>query len=231
MRFRARARNESNAILFGGVYDWYDPVVAIDAVALARESLPEVTLTFTHPPNPELTPQGRAGVALEHARKNRYDFVHFEPWVPYAQRGDFFDRFALALLTFSHSLETDLAMRTRIYDYLWGGLPVITSSAPGTDEILTRYDAGSVIAPLQAEAFSREIVRLLQDRSRLERMRSGSERFVRDHQWTETLAPLREFCLHPQFDSTREAFAVPLQVPARPRTIFERLRRRIGEAF
>ncbi|HEX2123106.1 MAG TPA: hypothetical protein VHL59_15845, partial [Thermoanaerobaculia bacterium] len=47
------------AILFGGIYDWYDPILAIDAIALARRTLPNVTLTFTTHPNPELTPQGK----------------------------------------------------------------------------------------------------------------------------------------------------------------------------
>ncbi|HET8796618.1 MAG TPA: hypothetical protein VFO89_02960, partial [Thermoanaerobaculia bacterium] len=120
------------AILFGGIYDWYDPIAAIEAVAIARQSLPAATLTFTHHPNPDLTPQGKLAEAMEHARKKEYEFVRFEPWAPYAERAELFERFALALLTFPRSIETDLSMRTRVYDYLWCGLPIVTSSAPGT---------------------------------------------------------------------------------------------------
>ena len=113
---------------------------------LVRRSIPAATLTFTTHPNPDITPQGKLAEAMAYARAKGYSFVQFEPWVPYEQRAEFFERFALGLLTFPRSIETDLSMRTRVYDYLWSGLPIVTSPAPGTDEILTRYSAGSVIA-------------------------------------------------------------------------------------
>lgn len=223
---------DSQAILFGGIYDWYDPILAIDAVAIARQSVPGVTLTFTRHPNPDLTPQGKAALAVEHVRANGYeDFVRFEPWVPYADRSAFFARFRMALLTFPQSIETDLSMRTRIYDYLWGGMPVVTSSARGTDEILDQYHAGSVIRADDADAYATEIVRMLRDDRRAGSMAEGARAFVRDHQWSHVLAPLREFCLHPRMDRTKEAFAVRLQVPEQPRSIIDRLKRRIGGAF
>lgn len=223
---------DSQAILFGGIYDWYDPILAIDAVAIARQSVPRVTLTFTRHPNPELTPQGKAALAIEHVRANGYeDFVRFAPWVPYAERSGFFARFRMALLTFPQSIETDLSMRTRIYDYLWGGMPVVTSSARGTDEILDQYRAGSVIRASDAEAYATEIVRLLRDDRRAGSMADGARSFVRDHQWSHVLAPLREFCLHPRADRTKESFAVRLQVPEQPRSIIDRLKRRMGGPF
>ncbi|MGZ8710362.1 MAG: glycosyltransferase, partial [Thermoanaerobaculia bacterium] len=201
----------------------------IDAVAIVRQSIPDVTLTFTRHPNPDLTPQGKAAAAVEHVRLNGYEpFVKFDPWVPYEDRHRFFARFRMALLTFPQSVETDLSMRTRIYDYLWGGLPVVTSSARGTDEILARYEAGSVIAMDSADAFATEIVRILRDTRRAGGMADGARRFVRDHQWPHVLAPLREFCLNPRIDATKESFAVRLQVPEQPRSILDRLKRRIG---
>ena len=226
---RPAVSRPANTILFGGIYDWYDPHTAIDAVAMARQSIPDVTLTFTRHPNPDTTPQGKAAAAVAYVHRRGYDrFVQFEPWVAYDQRGPFFDRHALALLTFPQSIETDLSMRTRIYDYLWGGLPVITSPAPGTDEILQRYGAGVVVGESSAEAFATTIVDVLRDRGRLEQMSLATVRFVREHQWPLVLAPLREFCKRPAFDAAKEAFAVHLQTPERPASILDRLKRRIG---
>ncbi|HEV7241837.1 MAG TPA: glycosyltransferase family 4 protein [Thermoanaerobaculia bacterium] len=205
-------------ILFGGIYDWYDPITAIDAVAL----VPNATLTFTHHPNPDLTPQGKLAEAMEHVRKNGYDFVRFEPWAPYEQRAEFFGRFSMALLTFPRSLETDLSMRTRIYDYLWCGLPIVTSSAPGTDEILARYECGIVVADDAPRAFADAILRV--DRVPMTR---GAERFVRDHQWDRTLAPLRAFVRDPSSERTKESFAMRPSIPERPASILDRLKRRL----
>lgn len=205
-------------ILFGGIYDWYEPITAIEAVAL----VPDATLTFTHHPNPGMTPQGKLADAMEHVRRKAYDFVRFEPWAPYEERDAFFSRFSLALLTFDRSLETDLSMRTRVYDYLWCGLPIVTSSAPGIDEILDRYDAGIVVRAGQPQAFASAILAV--DR---ERMTRGTAAFVRDHQWPQTLAPLREFVRSPRVETTRDAFAMRPSIPERPVSILDRLRRRL----
>lgn len=221
---------ETPAVLFGGIYDWYDPIVAIDAVAIARQSIPAITLTFTRHPNPDLTPQGKTAEAMQYARSKGYAFVRFEPWVAYGSRAEFFERFALSFLTFPQSLETDLSMRTRVYDYLWGGLPIVTSSAPGTDGLLARYEAGSVIRGESAEAFAGELVSIVRDRARYERMADGARRFVRDHQWPVTLEPLRDFVRTPRIDAAKEAFLVRLQTPEHRPTLLERIRRRIGAA-
>jgi glycosyltransferase involved in cell wall biosynthesis len=215
---RAEARPAFD-ILFGGVYDWYDPILAIEAAAL----IPGATLTFTHHPNPELTPQGKLGEAMEHGRRMKYEFVRFEPWAPYEQRAEFFARFSMALITFPRSLETDLSMRTRIYDYLWCGLPIVSSSAPGTDEILARYDCGIVADEDSPRAFADAILRV--DR---ERMTRGAARFVEDHQWDRTLAPLRAFVREPRVERTKETFAVPAAILERaPVSILARLKRRL----
>src|SRR2546428_6212147 len=143
---RERAAAAEPRVLFGGIYDWYDPILAIDAVALARESLPKISYTVSWLQKPSLTPQGKTAQAMQDVKRRGFEsFVRFEPWFEYDRRADFFDRFALALLTFPQSLETELSMRTRVYDYLWGGLPVVTSSAPGTDQILTQYPCGIVV--------------------------------------------------------------------------------------
>ena len=203
-------------VLFGGIYDWYDPILAIEAVKLARTSVPAMTLTYTTHPNPELTPQGKTAAAMKHAKG--LDFVRFEPWAGYAQRGAFYDRFAVALLTFPQSIETDLAMRTRVYDYLWGGLPIVTSSAPGTDELLARYGAGLIVESDSPQTFAHALLAALEQS---ERLRDGARRFTADHQWPRVLQPLVGFVRAPRVDAQKE-------MPDRPPSILDRIRRRIG---
>jgi glycosyltransferase involved in cell wall biosynthesis len=225
---RVRTATHNHDVLFGGIYDWYDPILAIDAVAVARKSIPNVTLTFSTHPNPELTPQGKADEAIDHVAKHGFEnFIHFEPWIPYEKRGPFFDRFSLALLTFPQSIETELSMRTRVFDYLWGGLPIVTSSAPGTDEVIARYGAGIIVQGRSAADFGAAVVSALGRKD----MTDGVRRFVDDHQWPRVLEPLREFCRNPRVDTQKDAFALRMQLPERPPSILDRLKRRIGGAF
>lgn len=224
---RSKVRAASSDVLFGGIYDWYDPRLAIDATAAARARVPDITLTFNSHPNPDITPQGKTREAIDYVRQRGFDaFVRFEPWVGYEQRGAFLDRFAAALITFPQSLETDLSMRTRVYDYLWAGLPIVTSSAPGTDEVIRKYGAGIIVRSDAAADFADALVRAVGPEH--DRLAAGTEHFVAAHQWSDTLAPLRRFCREPRFDTTRELFATTMTLPERPPSILDRIRRRIG---
>ena len=209
------------AILFGGIYDWYDPIAAIDAIAIVRQSFPDATLTFTTHPNPDITPQGKLAEAIAYVRAKNYDFVRFEPWAPYEQRAEFFERFTLALLTFPRSIETDLSMRTRVYDYLWCGLPIVTSPAPGTDELLMRYDAGVVV---DDRRYADAIVSVL---NKYASYPHGARQFVLDHQGDRTLAPLRELVRNPRIEKTKDAFVSRPALAPRPHSILDRLKRRL----
>jgi glycosyltransferase involved in cell wall biosynthesis len=212
-----------NDILFGAIYDWYDPILAIDAVSITRQSLPDVTLTFTTHPNPSLTPQGKLADAIDYAKSKRYDFIRVEPWIAYEQRGAFYGRFGAALLTFPQSIETDLSMRTRVYDYLWGGLPIVTSAAPGTEELLTRYGAGETVRSSSADDFAAALVRVLH-----EGMRDGARRFADEHQWPRVLQPLVDFVRQPCAAPHKEAFAATMNIPEQSRSFFDRIKRRLG---
>ncbi|HEX3580960.1 MAG TPA: glycosyltransferase [Thermoanaerobaculia bacterium] len=211
---RQQPRERRRAILFGAIYDWYDAVLAIEAVK--RTGL---TLTFTRHPNPDITPQGELARATQYVKDQRLDFVEFVPWVPYDERGAFYDRFAAALMTFPQSLETDLSMRTRIYDYLWAGLPIVSSSAPGTDDIIERY--GAVVRGDHPADYANALLRVIETPI-------DTRPFVEEHQWSRTLAPLAEFCRAPRFDESKEAFGVRMYAPERPTTILDRIKRKIG---
>jgi len=222
-------RAAGRRLLFGGIYDWYDPILAIEAVRLANRHLPGITVTFTEHPNPETTPQGVAAATLARsAMTDVKELVRFEPWFRYENLGEFFDRFDAALLTFGSSLETDLSMRTRIFDFLWGSLPIITSSAPGTDAILERYHAGVVVPSQDPEEIADAVVSVLTDPEKQSRLRQGARLFTADHQWDTLLEPLLRFCRDPHPEPTKERFTHDISIPRQRTSPIQRLRKRIG---
>jgi glycosyltransferase involved in cell wall biosynthesis len=217
-----------NEVLFGGIYDWYTPKVAVQAMAIVRERFPDARLTFNTHPNAEATPQSAAAEVQSFVRERGYgEFVRFEPWVAYENRSAFYDRFRLALVTFPPSLETDLSMRTRIFDFLWAGLPVVTSSAPGTDAILERYGAGRVVKEDDPARVAAAVVELLENPDRMATFREGAARFTRNYQWPLLLEPLLAFCRKPTFDVQRPDAESPITVTAAKRSLTARIRRRL----
>jgi glycosyltransferase involved in cell wall biosynthesis len=223
-------RTTEPSLLFGGIYDWYDPILAIEAVAEARKQVPGLSLAFTRHPNADATPQSLAAKAERFAADRGYsEFVSFEPWVPYPDRVPFYDRFNAAILTFPPSLETDLAMRTRVLDYLWAGLPVITSPGRGTDELVQRYGSGSIVHDQTPEAFAAFIRRTFSRPDALREMMEGAASFATDFQWERTLKPLRSFCQAPREDASRHDFCDGKQPESgHDVSIARRIRRRFG---
>lgn len=218
------------SLLFGGIYDWYDPILAIEAVADARRDVPALSLTFTRHPNAEATPQSIAAKAEQFVSDRDFkDFVSFEPWVPYPERVPFYDRFNAAILTFPPSLETDLAMRTRVLDYLWAGLPIITSPGRGTDELVERYGAGTIVRQQTPAAFAAAIRRAFSRPDALREMMEGAASFAADFQWERTLEPLRSFCQAPREDASRRHFSEGRQPESGDdASIARRIRKRFG---
>lgn len=228
-RTPAGEKKPSNQILFGGIYDWYDPILAIESVNLTRKRGLDVSLTFNHHPNPALTPQSAAGRALAWVKDHRYDeFVKFSPWVGYASREAFYDQFALSLLTFPSSVETELAMRTRMFDYFWGGLPVITSSAPGTDGIIEQYNCGRIVFSRDPQDYAAAISEGFSNAAAYRQMVRGTQAFVESHQWSRVLRPLLDFCRQPRLNSASSSSGA-FEIPAAPWV--DRLKRRFTGIF
>ncbi|HUO85007.1 MAG TPA: glycosyltransferase family 4 protein [Thermoanaerobaculia bacterium] len=223
---------DNHHLLFGGIYDWYDPAIAIEAVARARETFAGLTLTFTHHPNLDTTPQDVFHRTREMVSQRGWEsFIRFEPWIPYHQRSRYYDQYRAALLTFRPSIETDLAMRTRIFDFLWGGLPVITRSAGGTDAILSRFHAGLVVDGDDPAAYASVIERILRDQEEAASLAAGTRRFVAEHQWSVVARPLLRFVEAPVFDDTKLHFPERESDLAPPRRSFlRRIHRKLGGA-
>jgi glycosyltransferase involved in cell wall biosynthesis len=81
--------------------------------------------------------------------------TEFLPWTTYADRGKLYEQADYALCTFGYHLETYFSMRTRLLDYMWAGLPIITTGGDSLSAKLGRAGAAIVVkhhAPALAEA-------------------------------------------------------------------------------
>ena len=114
----------------GGIWDWLDAPTVIRATARLPD---DVHLVFQGVKRPALLERDEhaAGARGDRARararaRGRVHFNH--DWVPYEQRGAWLLEADLGVSAHPAHLETRFAYRTRIADYLWAGLPVVTSA-------------------------------------------------------------------------------------------------------
>lgn len=185
----------------GGLWPWLDPETAIRAVAQIAAQRPDVKLIFpgTRHPNPGLAD---IPTHAEHARHLAAGLgllersVFFGDWVPYADWPNVLLESDVALSLHLDSLETRLAFRTRILDYLWAGLPMVATTGDATSDLIAAYGVGEVVGYHAVDEVAAALLRLL-DEPRSARA-AGFERARQEMTWSRAAAPLVNFCLAPR---------------------------------
>jgi glycosyltransferase involved in cell wall biosynthesis len=212
-------------LLFGGLYDWYDPWPVLEALELAGE--PDWTLYFVRNPNPEGTPQALFAEVEAWCRRRGWwdERVRALDWIPSARRHDLLRDVDLMVSTHVPSLETRLSLRTRFLDALAAGCPVVISEGGAMSRLLRDHDAGWVVPPRDPPAVAAALVEILAGGERVAARRRAGGELLREFAWETVLEPLLRFCEKPEADPTKAAFAFRPPTAAPPDRLGFRARR------
>lgn len=201
-RFPSIRRGDVLLYWGGGLWDWLDPEILIDALAEVGKRRDGVKLVFsgTRHPDDEVSVTGIAGRAMEKAREAGMlgKTVFFVPWVPYRDRGGFLVDADIGVSAHGASMEARFAVRTRIMDYLWAGLPIITTDGDEAAEIVRREGLGEVVAPGDVSGWVEAILGLAGNVRRRRSCGRKSKAVGEGHLWEGAVAPLAEFCRNPR---------------------------------
>jgi glycosyltransferase involved in cell wall biosynthesis len=214
-------------LLFGGLYDWYDPWTLL--AALERLALPGWTLLLIRNPNPESTPQKLFGEVEAHCRRLGWwgSRVQALDWVPAERRYDLLRDVDLLVAPHRPSLETRLSLRTRFLDALAAGCPVITSEGGAIARLLAEHRAGWVVPPGNPEALAGALSTALSEPAGATELRlKGARALLAAFRTERAFAPLLRFCQAAQPDASRERFVFRPETVARDR-LLPRVRRRL----
>lgn len=70
-----------------------------------------------------------------------------EGWVPYDKRQSYLLEADLGVSTHLDHLETAFSFRTRILDYIWASLPIVTTEGDALADLVTGEGLGSSVPP------------------------------------------------------------------------------------
>jgi glycosyltransferase involved in cell wall biosynthesis len=193
----------SDEIVFwgGGIYDWFDPLTAIRAIDRLRHRRPQVRLFFAGARHPnasvgETAMAARAGaLADDLGITGRHVFFH--DWVVYDDRESFLVEADIGLSTHVDHLETAFSFRTRVLDYLWAGLPTVTTQGDTLAEVVDREGAGIAVPPGDPDALEAALEKLLADDALRAASGAAAQRVAARYRWSSVLQPLLEFCAEP----------------------------------
>jgi len=223
--------DDAAVLYFGGIYDWYDPMVVLDALPLVLEREPGTVLVFVDHPHPEETPLSVAGATRRAAEDRGWlgSTVRFEGWRPYDRRFELALAADLAVVTHRPGLETDLSLRTRMVDLLWLGLPIVATGGGAMSRVIDETGAGRTVAPGDPRALADAICGLLGDPEARARAAEAGRRWAAARTWKTVAAPLLDFAAAPFRDPHRDRFVTlaPAASGAEEPWL-NRARRRIG---
>ncbi len=191
-------------ILFGGIYDWYEPDLLLEAWPRVRASFREARLLFFENPNPQTTPQRAMERARERARllDPAGDSIFFSRWLPYAERADLYAAADVAVSIAAEGLETDLSYRTRLLDAAWGGVPSVTVGGGAVARELEQSGAARR-ASFRPEELAPAIAEVIASR---DRFAAAARRFASERTWGRVARPLADWCREPSIDPGRRPF-------------------------
>jgi glycosyltransferase involved in cell wall biosynthesis len=201
----AIAKDDLILLWAGGLWDWFEPDLLVRAVAELSIEFPRLKLVFFGGARP--APTSAAFRTSTHARAYALaseldvldrSVIFIEEWVPYAQRSAYLQEADIGVSAHRPGVETRLAFRTRLLDYIWARLPIIVSSGDGLGEELTQSGMGLLVAPGDLGGWVQAIRQLAQDAAQRDACRQAAETVAARYAWAEVIRPLARFCAKPR---------------------------------
>lgn len=194
--------NDFVIIWGGGIYNWFDPLTLVKAMGEIAKIRDDIKLFFmgVKHPNPEVKEFQLVNDTVNLAKKlNTYDkniFFNFG-WVDYNDRQNYLLESNAGIITHPEHIETRFSFRTRIMDYLWAGLPVISTKGDSLSDLVERKGLGVTIGDGDTRAIVKAIIRLADDKEFYNQCVKNIEEIAKDYTWEKVCQPIIDFCRDP----------------------------------
>lgn len=194
---KSRGIREEGDFIFvwnGGLWRWFDPIIAVRAIKLLRDEGLNVKLLFLGRKTPSREEEGIDLVDEVHGFASEYGLIgkgvfFYDEWVEYEVAKSIIAECDAGLCTFRDTLEARISFRTRFLDYLECGIPVVWTDGDYFSDLLKK--AGGITVPggdvnALVEGMRRVIERRDEERMRILELR---KHFL----WKKVIEPLIDF--------------------------------------
>jgi glycosyltransferase involved in cell wall biosynthesis len=153
----------------GGVWEWLDPAAAVEAIVRVNAAGVPAKLLFLGRTRPN---RDRNPNIVERRREDRFESLlrrggelvsANDEWVPYRERLAWLRSGKIAIMLHRRTAEAEYSIRTRLFDAIAAGTPVIASAGGFAAELVEREGLGIVVPPGDVAAVADAIRRLLTD--------------------------------------------------------------------
>lgn len=161
---------------FGGIYPWFDLTHLIEAIAAVAKDMPcELTIVGAKNPfnnHPDFI--AKYENLLSFIDESGYgDIVHVVDWIDFNDRADWYLDSDIVVVVNQEGPENKLAWRTRLVDFVWADLPILTNGGDPLGEKLIANDAAARLEELSSAGIESAIRRLATDKKAIARYRKN----------------------------------------------------------
>lgn len=190
---------DSKVLLWsGGLYNWFDPLTLIRAVAALSDTHDDVHLFFqgTKHPHPGVPEMGIVAESRALAKELGVldTAVSFnDSWVDYADRQNYLTEADAGVSTHHVHVETTFSFRTRILDYLWAELPMVVTEGDHFADLVRSEKLGVVVPAGDVDTLREALERVLYDDAFIATAKRNIRRVRQRYFWENVLSPLVAF--------------------------------------
>lgn len=189
----------------GGLWDWFDPLSLVHALAQVVQIRPDVKLFFFAKQHldPSVVPgMGMPGKVEALAQKLGLLDTHlfFGDWVAYDERQNYLLEADIGVSIHLDHVETRFAFRTRILDYIWAGLPMILTEGDVMADAAAAAGVARLVPEQNPDAIAQAILEMLDgldDPARADSLQAGFDQLRQTHTWEKAVQSIVDFCHNP----------------------------------
>lgn len=190
---RACEKPQDNVVIWGGgVWEWLDPATAIDAIQQLNREGTRAKLLFLgrSRPNQNLIDRRRDDRFEELLARGGAHVSANDQWVPYRERLSWLRAGKIAIMLHRRTAEADYSIRTRLFDAIAAGIPVVATAGGFAAELVEREGLGIVVPPGDTKAVAAAMRRLLTDDAFVSSCVQNLERIRPRFAWDVVTRPL-----------------------------------------
>lgn len=197
------AKKDFVVLWFGGLYPWFHVEELLDAMLIlsANKNIKFVFVGGKNPfnPNPDFFQQYEKAVnfAEEHDLNNRS--VFFVDWVDFDERINWYQNAGLVISLNQPGEENKYSWRTRVMDYVWGELAILTNGGDPLSEDLINAGAALRLPKLSASSIVDTIGNIYKNQTKLSTIRQSVKNLKPIYYWDNVTKPLQAVILSAQF--------------------------------
>jgi glycosyltransferase involved in cell wall biosynthesis len=198
---RAIAAEDKLLLWGGGIWNWFDAPTLIRAMPLILQHRADVKLFFmgTKRSRQELVKRTAVEETIALSKElGLYErHIFFNEWVPYDERQNYLLEADVGISLHPDHVETRFSFRTRLLDYLWAGLPVVSTYGDVMSETLAAQNLAYLVDPGDASGVAQTVLALLDNPNLRAEYAERAQKVADHYHWQAVAQPLVDFCAAP----------------------------------